>query len=140
MYYKGANMLHTIRQLIQDDEKFRQILRGLNKTFYHQTVTTEQVENYIIKKSGLKLAKVFDQYLRTTKVPVLSYEIKDSKLIYRWTDVVEGFSMPVKVSLSQDIFSFIYPTTKPQTIAIKDISEANFKADPNFYILLKKSK
>ena len=140
MYYKGANMLHTIRQLIQDDEKFSQILRGLNKTFYHQTVTTAQIENYIIKESGLKLAKVFDQYLRTTKVPVLSYKIKDNKLTYRWTDVVEGFSMPVKVSLSPDTFSFIYPTAKPQTITIKDISEANFKADPNFYILLKKSK
>jgi len=139
MYYKGANMLHTIRQLIQDDEKFRQILRGLNKTFYHQTVTTAQIENYIIKKSGLKLTKVFDQYLRTTKVPVLSYEIKNNKLTYHWTDVVEGFNMPVKVSLSPGIFSFIYPTEKIQTIAVKDIQETTFKADPNFYILLKPS-
>jgi aminopeptidase N len=140
MYYKGANMLHTIRQLIQNDEKFRQILRGLNKTFYHQTVTTAQIENYISTKSGLKLARIFDQYLRTTKVPVLSYEIKDSKLTYRWTDVVEGFSMPVKVSLSPGTFSFIYPTAKPQTIAVKNIKEADFKADPNFYILVKPLK
>jgi len=140
MYYKGANMVHTIRQLIQDDEKFRQILRGLNKTFYHQTVTTAQIEDYIIKESGLKLAKVFDQYLRTTKVPVLIYYIKGGQLNYRWTDVVEGFNMPVKVTLSKDNFSFIYPTTTWKTIAIKDISETDFKADPNFYILLKKSK
>ncbi|MBB6274506.1 aminopeptidase N [Pedobacter cryoconitis] len=140
MYYKGANMVHTIRQLIQDDEKFRQILRGLNKTFYHQTVTTAQVEDYIIKESGLKLAKVFDQYLRTTKVPVLSYYIKGGQLNYRWTDVVEGFNMPVKVTLGKDNFNFIYPTTTWKTIAIKDISETDFKADPNFYILLKKSK
>ena len=138
MYYKGANMLHTIRQLIQDDEKFRQILRGLNKTFYHQTVTTAQVENYISKESGLKLSKVFDQYLRTIQVPVLSYKIKDGKLTYRWTNVVEGFNMPVKVSLKPGTFSFIYPTTTSKTIAVQSgIDESSFKADPNFYILLK---
>ena len=28
-----------------NDEKFRNILRGLNKTFYHQTVTTKQIED-----------------------------------------------------------------------------------------------
>ncbi|WP_367864565.1 M1 family metallopeptidase [Pedobacter sp. WC2423] len=138
MYYKGANMLHTIRQLIQDDEKFRQILRGLNKTFYHQTVTTAQVENYISKESGLKLSKVFDQYLRTIQVPVLSYKIKNGKLTYRWTNVVEGFNMPVKVSLKPGTFSFIYPTTTSKTIAVQSgIDESSFKADPNFYILLK---
>jgi aminopeptidase N len=47
MYYKGGNMIHTIRQVINNDEKFRKILRGLNKTFYHQTVTAKQVEDYI---------------------------------------------------------------------------------------------
>ena len=138
MYYKGANMLHTIRQLIHDDEKFRQILRGLNKTFYHQTVTTAQIENYISKESGLKLSKVFDQYLRTIQVPALSYKIKDGKLTYRWTNVVEGFNMPVKVSLKPGTFSFIYPTTTSKTIAVQSgIDESSFKADPNFYILLK---
>lgn len=66
MYYKGANMIHHIRKLINNDRKFRNILRGLNKTFYHQTVTTAQIEAYITKKSGLKLNKIFDQYLRQT--------------------------------------------------------------------------
>ena len=62
MYYKGANMLHTIRQVINDDEKFRQILRGLNKDFYHQTVTTKQIEDYINLKSGIDFSSVFNQY------------------------------------------------------------------------------
>ncbi|HEV2831220.1 MAG TPA: M1 family metallopeptidase, partial [Hanamia sp.] len=45
MYYKAGNMLHTIRQVINNDEKFRGILRGLNKTFYHQTVATKEIED-----------------------------------------------------------------------------------------------
>jgi aminopeptidase N len=138
MYYKGANMIHTIRQLLSNDEKFRNILRGLNKTFYHQTVTTAQIEHYITQQSGLKLAKVFDQYLRTAKVPVLSYHITDGKLSYRWTDTVEGFNMPVKVTLAPNVFTFIYPVNEWKEIKVTGINDDNFKADPNFYVFLKK--
>ncbi|WP_432708410.1 M1 family metallopeptidase [Pedobacter sp.] len=140
MYYKGANMIHTIRQLINNDERFRNILRGMNKTFYHKTVTTEQVEQYIAKQSGLKLDKVFDQYLRHTEIPVLEYKIKDGKLSYRWTNAVKGFDMPVKVTLSKGKYSFIKPTAKWKTTKLdQNLAEADFKVDPNFYVLSKKS-
>ncbi|MET1055288.1 MAG: M1 family metallopeptidase [Pedobacter sp.] len=137
MYPKGANMIHNIRQLIGDDEKFRSILRGLNKTFYHQTVTTAQIEGYIAQKSGLKLDKVFDQYLRTIKVPVLSYHITGNKLSYRWENVVEGFDMPVKVSLKPGVFTLIHPSEKWQEAVVAGLTDATFKADPAFYILTK---
>jgi len=142
MYYKGANMIHTIRQLIDNDEKFRSILRGLNKTFYHQTVTTAQIENYIAQQSGLKLSKVFDQYLRTIKIPVLSYHIKGNQLYYRWTNTVDGFDMPVKVSLtSVSEYTIIKPKAQWKSININpSITEKTFKADPNFYIELKKEE
>ena len=73
MYPKGANMIHTIRQVINNDEKFRQILRGLNKDFYHQTVTASQIQNYFSEKSGIDLKSIFDQYLTTIKIPTLEY-------------------------------------------------------------------
>jgi aminopeptidase N len=138
MYYKGANMVHTIRQLINNDEKFRKILRGMNKTFYHQTVTSSQVEQYIAKQSGLKLEKVFDQYLRQTEIPVLEYKINQGKLSYRWANMVKGFKMPVKVSLAKDKYSFISPTSKWKTTKIgEEITAQDFKADPNFYVFVK---
>ena len=77
MYYKGGNMLHTIRQIVDNDEKWRQILRGLNSTFYHQTVTTKQIEGYISQQAGIDLSTVFNQYLRDTRVPTLEYYCKD---------------------------------------------------------------
>lgn len=139
MYPKGANLIHTIRQLINNDEKFRQILRGLNKTFYHKTVTTAQIENYIAQQSGLKLDKVFDQYLRYTKIPTLEYKINNNQLTYRWITDVNGFDMPVRVTLSKDAFSLIKPSNDWKTIRIGDeINAENFKADPAFYIELKK--
>lgn len=139
MYPKGANLVHLIRQLVNDDEKFRSILRGLNKTFYHQTVTTQQVEQYIMKQSGLKLEKVFDQYLRTTMIPVLEYKIENGTLSYRWSSCVKNFDMPLKVTLKDQHFSSIYPTITWKTITLgSQINKDNFKADPNFYIKTKK--
>ena len=81
MYYKGANMLHTIRQLVNDDEKWRNILRGLNKDFYHQTVNTKQIEDYISEKANLDLSSVFDQYLRTTEILPLHILLKMKNLL-----------------------------------------------------------
>ena len=131
MYYKGGNMLHTIRQIINNDEKFRMILRGLNKTFYHKTVTSKQVEDYINKNSGIDFSKVFDQYLRTIMIPTLEYKIQKRNLFYRWTNCVKGFNMPVKIMLSKDQYSFIYPTEIFKQIKIND---KDLKADDNFYI------
>ena len=78
MYYKGANMLHTLRQLVNDDKKWRLLLRGLNKTFYHQTVTTQEIENYISEFLGLDLTAFFDQYLRDVRIPNFEYYIDDN--------------------------------------------------------------
>jgi aminopeptidase N len=128
MYYKGGNMIHTIRQIVNDDEKFRGILRGMNETFYHQTVTTAQIENYISEKAGIDLSKVFDQYLRNTKVPVLAITKKKGTISYCWKDVVPGFKMPVKVQIDGKE-QFLIPTEATKTIKGKELS-----VDRNFYI------
>ena len=134
MYDKGANMLHTIRQLVDDDARWRGILRGLGKTFWHQTVTTKQVENYISRQSGMDLSKVFDEYLRTTKIPTLEYKLEGQKLSYHWTDVVPGFAMPVKVTTSTGSFLWIRPTEKWKTMAVKLSRPEDFRVDENFYV------
>jgi aminopeptidase N len=139
MYYKAANMIHSIRQIINDDEKFRMILRGLNKTFYHQTVTAKQVEDYINTESKKDFTKVFEQYLTTTKIPALEYKINKGTLTYRWTNCVTGFDMPVKVTLEKDVYTFIYPTGVPRKIKTK-IKPEDFKVDANFYVKTEKMK
>lgn len=95
MYPKGSNMIHTLRHSIDNDQLFRNILRGMNKTFYHQTVTTQEIENYISKQAGFNYGKVFDQYLRTTQIPKLEYYVKGNVLHHRWTNCVDGFNLPL---------------------------------------------
>jgi aminopeptidase N len=101
-YPKGANLMHTIRHSINNDVLFRQILRGLNKTFYHQTVTSEQVEDFISQQAGFNYKKVFDQYLRNISIPVLEY-YKDSAastISYRYTNTIAGFNLPIVINPS----------------------------------------
>ena len=135
MYYKGGNMLHTIRQVVGDDAAWRGILRGLNAEFRHQTVMGAQIEEYISRKSGIDLSKVFDQYLRTTKIPALEYRIQGRKLSYRWADVVPGFDMPIAVTLDASGFTVIRPTEKWQSATLRLTAPADFKVDPNYYVL-----
>ena len=99
MYAKGASMLHTIRQIVGDDKKWRGLLRGLNEEFRNQTVTTRQIEDYMIEYTGLDLQPVFDQYLRTVSIPTLEYYFSGGRLHYRWINAVSGFNMPVKVRI-----------------------------------------
>lgn len=132
MYYKGANMIHTLRTWMNNDEKFRQMLRGLNKEFYHQTVTTEQIENYIEKFSGLNLNAFFNQYLRTVKVPTLELKQNGNKVEYRYTNVVDGFTMALRL---KDSDITINPTTNWQTINNSTITKAiDVTINPNYYI------
>ena len=135
MYYKGANLLHTIRHLINDDEKWREILRGLNANFYHQTVTTKQIEDYMSDKSGIDFSIVFNQYLRTAMIPELEYKISENVLRYRYTNVVAGFNMPIKLTLDETAIT-IQPTTEWNTHKIEGSPEISI--DRNYYVRLKK--
>ncbi|MEJ2162637.1 MAG: M1 family aminopeptidase, partial [Robiginitalea sp.] len=132
MYYKGANMLHTLRQLLEDDALWRSILREINQTFYHQTVTTAQIEDFLSKRSGKDLSAFFNQYLRTTMIPTLEYHWINGTLEYRYRDIVQDFDMPVRVIIDGK-GHWIFPssewnktdfTTQPST----------FEVDPNFYV------
>ncbi len=133
MYPKAANMLHTYRQFINDDTKFRAILRGLNADFYHQTVTTEQIEHYLSEKANLNLSAFFDQYLRTTQIPILEYKKSTDGFSYRFTNSVNAFTIPVKVWISGKE-KWITPTTDWKEIKTESPDES-FSIDRNFYVI-----
>ncbi|MEO5569050.1 MAG: M1 family metallopeptidase [Gemmatimonadaceae bacterium] len=133
MYDKGGNMLHTIRQIINDDAKWRSILRGLNQTFRHKTVSGRDVEEFINTRSGINFDKVFTQYLMTTRIPVFEYDIQGSTLWYRWKDVVPGFDMPVRARIANGPNALLRPTETWKSIPMS-IPESGFRVDENFYV------
>ena len=132
MYPKGGNMLHTIRHLINDDAKWLSIMRGLNADFWHQTVTTEQIETYISKMAGMDLSKIFDQYLRTTKIPLLKYSVNGKTVTFSYDRIVKGFAMPLRVNINgKEVV--IKPTEAPQSYQHPEEIKT-FEVNRNFYI------
>ncbi|HYW36348.1 MAG TPA: M1 family metallopeptidase, partial [Balneolaceae bacterium] len=136
MYYKGSNMLLTIREIINNDSTFRHILRGIQKKFYHQTVTTQQIKDYFIAQSGKNLDDVFDEYLHETSIPIFKYYIRNNRLHYQWKAAIDYFNMPLKVHInSNQKWTFIKPTTdRWQTVRLHLNSPGDFKVNKNFYI------
>jgi len=122
MYAKGANMLHTLRQIVNDDEKWRQVLRGLNEEFYHQTVKGKEIENYISKQTGLDLKPFFDQYLRDTRIPIFEYAVVSGKMRYRWSNCVKDFSMKLRVYINEQVF-WLAPDQKCRILNLKSLSQ-----------------
>jgi len=132
MYSKGGNMLHTLRQIINDDVKWRDILRGLNSEFYHQTVDGWQIEEYIGKITSMNLKPFFDQYLRDVRIPVFEYYVKGDYLNFRWNNCVPGFNMPVRI-YDGDIAINLNPSNRWNTIKL-ETSNHDISVDKDYYI------
>ena len=133
MYYKGANILHTLRQLVENDTLWREVLTGLNTQFYHQTVTSKQVEDYMSEKTEKDLSAFFNQYLRTNKIPKLEYSIKDKNLQFRYVNIVEDFDMPLRVFINEKE-KWIFPNKDWKEIPL-EIKIKSLVIDANFYIV-----
>src|SRR5204862_766192 len=117
-----------------DDAKWRGVLRGLNRTFWHRTVGSQEVEDYMIRETGLDLAAIFRQYLTTTQIPVLEYRLAGDTLAFHWTNVGPGFAMPVRVTVADSSFALIHPTEAWQTTVVHLTRPDAFQVDENFYV------
>ena len=125
-------MLHTLRQIVNDDVKWRNILRELNSEFYHKVVTGEQIENYLSEHTGINLQRFFDQYLRDTRIPIFEYYLKGDELTFRWNNCVRGFDMPLRILVSSKPLN-ISPRQMFSTIKL-DTKDAEIKVDPGYYV------
>ena len=92
-------------------------------------MTSADVERYISERLGIDLSRVFDQYLRTTRIPIFEYRRDGRSASYRWSNVVAGFDMPVGVSLDGGSYRLLPATTEWQSMATGEI-----RVDPNFYV------
>ncbi|MDT0642937.1 M1 family metallopeptidase [Zunongwangia sp. F363] len=133
MYFKGANLLNTIRSIYKNDELWWNTLREYTETFKHQTVTTQQVEDFFNEPIATNLQPVFDQYLREKGIPELQFKRDGNTFSYRWKADVQNFKMPVDVFIKGEE-KRILPTEnwqKMQQPLDKEDIEVN---DLEFYI------
>lgn len=141
MYDKGQLMLNTLRSVINNDSLWFATFRGLYNTFKYQTVSDTNIINCINQETETNYDYFFNQYLRYPNIPTLILQLvrkgKEEVLHYRWEADVKDFKMPIRVTLKNDKFDFIYPTTKWQTTKLT-VDPDSFKVDRDrFYVNVK---
>lgn len=141
MYNKGGVLHNMIRTIIADDDKWRAILRGLNAKFYHQQVNYDDIVQYINQESGLNFNSIFEQYVKTTSIPLLYIsETKDGKVQAKWKNTVANFEMPVYIGTADNNLKAINITNDDQTLNIHNLTKENIKIDTfNYYIDIQKN-
>ena len=118
MYYKGALMINSIRSIVNDDEKWWKIILKFSETFRHKIIDNQTVIDFFNSETAQNLTPVFDQYLKTTQIPVFRYRIENRKLTYKWENVNQDFNMPVDVELDGKKMR-LYPTSIDQQLKTK---------------------
>lgn len=132
-YVKGWAVLHMIKTMLYNDDQFIHLLKKLNQQFYHKIISSHTIEDFFIKETKLQLKPFFDQYLRSTQIPVLQYTFKDNQIWYRFVNCNKGFTMPLETNLIGQ--KWIYPGLEWKTVDFKGLSKGNqFQIDPNFYL------
>ena len=115
-YFKGALMINTLRDVVDDDVRWWAMLRGFYQHFKYRNIMTEDVVTYFNQQSGMNLTPIFDEYLRHAKIPTLELKFDEpGKVAYRWQAEESGFAMPVRVGLKEH-WQVIRPRTEWQTM------------------------
>ncbi|MBK9730309.1 MAG: M1 family metallopeptidase [Chitinophagaceae bacterium] len=150
MYDKGSWMLHTFRNVLNNDTLFFYILKNIQLHFKLQNISTHELIAYINELAGKNYTFFFDQYLRYPSPPVLEYRTrqkgKDTRLEYRWRTDVKPFNMPLEITDSYQYnfgvvsktYERIYPTNSWQTLTIHDFDAANFDVNTDLFYVKKR--
>ena len=99
-YNKGAWVLHTLRNTINNDDLWFSTLKKFAVDNAKSHVSTETFLNYIIKATGKNYQLVFYQYFYDHRPPTFEYHQKGQKFYYRWSNVISGFAMPLDIDLN----------------------------------------
>jgi len=134
MYYKGANLLNTIRSIYNDDDLWWKTLKDYTETNRHKIITTQTTEDFFNDAITYDLQPVFDQYLRHAALPELQFKQKRNDILYRWKAEVKGFDMPIDIIIDGKELR-LYPTEKWQKLEQQVNSpEAVQVQEDKFYI------
>ena len=137
MYHKGSAVLHTIRNLIENDSLWYDLMLSMTDHFKHQTIDGRDVLNYINEKSGYNFDELYEQYLYTANLPQFQYKIirKRGKkyLQYRW-EANEKFDMPIKLRLKPNEWSWVFPSKEWQEEMLK-LSYEDFEIATHLFLM-----
>ena len=107
MYFKGANFLHTLRSILDDDQKWWKLIKGFATDHRYKTINTIDVIDYFQSYFDIDVRPIFDQYLRYKDLPVLLLKKENDRLEMKWQTDVDDFEMPVDVQVGQEVKRYL---------------------------------
>jgi len=141
MYQKGSLMLHTLRNLIDNDRLWFLIIKGISEEFKYQIVDGAEIIDYINEKFDLDLYYFFQQYLYKSEIPTFEYKTqkkgREYTLMYRW-NAIDDFNMNIKVNIgTKDML--LFPDSEWKEYSLGNVDIKSFKVrDDLFYVNVKK--
>ncbi len=116
-YFKGALLLNTLRNVVNDDQKWFALIRDIFKRFKYQNIMTEDMVAFVNQKLGWNATPIFDQYLRHANLPTLElrFDSGAQSVAYRWQADEAAFAMPIRVGQAPR-WEIITPTTEWKTM------------------------
>jgi aminopeptidase N len=112
MYFKGALFLDTLRNAVDDDARWWQLIRDTFEHFKYQNILTGDLVRFFNAELKQDMTPIFDQYLRRTALPVLELTFDEAAktMAYRWKADERAFALPIKVG-DPAKWQMIQPTT-----------------------------
>ena len=105
IYYKGTWMLHTMRNILNNDSLWFACLKEMNTVYFHKIVSTEEIVQYFNSKTSYNWDLFFNQYLYKSSIPELEIKqtvLKNGKIIYsmRLESDVKDLNIPLNIKLT----------------------------------------
>lgn len=101
IYNKGAIMLHNLRCIMNDDERFKQLIKSYYNESKFKINTTEEFIHFVNNFTKKDYTPFLETFLYFAEPPLLKYAIikegADIVFYYKFEKVKPGFEMPFNV-------------------------------------------
>ncbi|MCX6353155.1 MAG: M1 family metallopeptidase [Bacteroidetes bacterium] len=139
IYYKGAWMLHTLRNVIHNDEIWLRIIYDFAAQNKHKIISTQDFISFVNKRTAKDFTPFFNQYLNYPNLPLLEYNYIDKgnscELEYRWRTDVPTFTMPIYIDAPSGGKQLLTPTTQWQKIKLKGAAPKSLHMPESMYLI-----
>ncbi|MFQ6609641.1 MAG: M1 family metallopeptidase [Fidelibacterota bacterium] len=136
VYWKGAWVLHTLRNAMNDDEMFFAVIREFQSRYKKSIVCTEDFINLVNEMTGIDYTYFFHQYLYDRKPPIFQYSVDGDQFIYQWSGVQSDFHMPIYINVNEKQV-WLTPTIESKTAEIPEYATIEIP-DRYFYMVVEK--
>jgi len=107
IYFKGSNVLHTLRTSIHNDSLFRRIIKRFGTEYRAKIINSEAFIQLVNEETGEDYRPFFNHYLHEPQLPQFVYSIREEKnaqdkvyvLYYQWMDVAPDFWANVSIQV-----------------------------------------